>query len=264
LKKIIASLTVSILLFVVFSLNAGAEISFLDKSNSDNGVVGIEYLNNSGNLYKVMISKGSEKYYYDYSGLTKEYFPLQCGNGEYEICILENLYGTTYRLIKAERLSVNIAEENIVYLQTVQNVNWNYDMPAIKKAAELTSGLELASDKVKAVYDFIVENIDYDYDKINKLDKLYIPDIEDVFNTGKGICYDYSSLFASILRSQGIPAKLVKGYSDYIDGYHAWNEVYIDGEWVIIDTTYDAIMMNIPGFEGIEKSNTVYKAARVY
>jgi len=249
---------------VIFSLNAIADVDFLDESNIDNGVVGIEYIENNGNRFKVVISKDNEKYYYDYSGLKEEYFPLQCGDGEYEISILENLYGTTYRLIKKERISVDIAEENNVYLQSVQNVCWSNDMAPIIKAAELTEGLERTSDKVKAIYNYIVENIDYDFDKINKLDKLYIPDIEAVFETGKGICYDYASLFASMLRSQGIPAKLVKGYSDIIDGYHAWNEVYIDGEWVIIDTTYDAIMMGHSEFSGFEKSNNVYNAARVY
>ncbi|NLY17439.1 MAG: transglutaminase domain-containing protein [Clostridiaceae bacterium] len=251
-------------LFIVFSLNAIADINLLDTSNSGNGVVGIEYPGDGSGRYKVVIAKGAEKYYYDYMGLKKEYFPLQCGNGEYEISILENLYGTTYRLIKTERLNVNVAEENIVYLQPIQNVYWENNMSAIVKAAELTEGLELASDKVKAVYNYIVENIDYDFEKLKTLDKLYVPDIDAVYNSGKGICYDYASLFASMLRSQGIPAKLVKGYSDNIDGYHAWNEVFIDGEWVIIDTTYAAVLRDKPEFNGFEKNNSAYKAARVY
>jgi transglutaminase/protease-like cytokinesis protein 3 len=44
-----------------------------------------------------------------------------------------------------------------------------------------------------------------------------------------------------MLRSTGIPAKLVKGYANYNPGvYHAWNEVYLDGQWHVIDTTLDA------------------------
>jgi transglutaminase-like putative cysteine protease len=70
----------------------------------------------------------------------------------------------------------------------------------------------------------------------------YIPDINETFKSGKGICYDFSSLFAAMLRSAGIPAKLVKGYTDNAVGYHAWNEVYDSaaGSWVTIDTTYDS------------------------
>ena len=48
-----------------------------------------------------------------------------------------------------------------------------------------------------------------------------------------------------MLRSQGIPTKLVKGYSDNVDGYHAWNEVYINEEWITIDTTLDAVLGSI-------------------
>jgi transglutaminase/protease-like cytokinesis protein 3 len=33
---------------------------------------------------------------------------------------------------------------------------------------------------------------------------------------------------------------LVKGYSTHVDGYHAWNEILINGEWVVVDTTVDA------------------------
>ena len=47
-----------------------------------------------------------------------------------------------------------------------------------------------------------------------------------------------------MLRSIGIPTKLVKGYKNDIDGYHAWNEVYISEKgWVIVDTTYDSIYL---------------------
>jgi transglutaminase-like putative cysteine protease len=47
-----------------------------------------------------------------------------------------------------------------------------------------------------------------------------------------------------MLRSAGIPAKLVKGYAVDVKGYHAWNEVYLEsmGGWVAIDTTYDSQM----------------------
>ena len=55
-----------------------------------------------------------------------------------------------------------------------------------------------------------------------------------------------------MLRSIGIPCNIVSGYALGIDGVdtwaeltdtktqnHAWNEVYIDGRWVIVDTTWD-------------------------
>ena len=39
----------------------------------------------------------------------------------------------------------------------------------------------------------------------------------------------------ALLRSQGIPTQMVMGYADIT--YHAWNNIYIDGEWVRYDAT---------------------------
>lgn len=86
-------------------------------------------------------------------------------------------------------------------------------------------------------------HISYDSKKINTIDDSYVPELDKILATKQGICYDYSSLFAGILRSQGIPTKLVKGYKSDLGTYHAWNEVLIDGEWKVIDTTYDAALM---------------------
>jgi hypothetical protein len=82
-----------------------------------------------------------------------------------------------------------------------------------------------------------------------------------------GICYDFASLFAGMLRSIGIPAKLVKGYADNIDGYHAWNEVYIKetDEWITIDTSFDAQMKKAgKTFKMIKDSGDGYSKLKVY
>jgi transglutaminase-like putative cysteine protease len=137
-------------------------------------------------------------------------------------------------------------------------------MTAVALAEELVQGLTNEKDKVEAIYRYVVSNIEYDYEKINTVDSRYVPDVENTLKSQKGICYDYSALFASMLRSQGIPTKLIKGYTDKVDGYHAWNEVLIDRQWVVIDTTYDAIMEAYNQDEGYEKNKSEYQIARVY
>jgi transglutaminase-like putative cysteine protease len=48
-----------------------------------------------------------------------------------------------------------------------------------------------------------------------------------------GICYDYASLMCAMLRSQGIATRMIHGNTP--QGYHAWNEVYMDGQgWVVV------------------------------
>jgi transglutaminase/protease-like cytokinesis protein 3 len=177
-----------------------------------------------------------------------EDFSLQFGSGDYTARILQNKSGSDYIEIESKSFSVSLSNESIVYLNAIQNVRWDYEMQPIQDVRKIIApALEQASDDkllfecVSALYNFVCIQIDYDNDKTGDLGYDYLPDIEQTYAVGKGICYDYASLLAAMLRSIGIPAKLVKGYANYNPGvYHAWNEVYLDGEWHVIDTTLDA------------------------
>gem|GEM_PF-2257971 len=58
----------------------------------------------------------------------------------------------------------------------------------------------------------------------------------------KGKCSEYSTLFASLARSVGIPTRIVLG--ERMSGNqwigHMWNEVYV-GEWVTVDSSVDEV-----------------------
>jgi threonine dehydrogenase-like Zn-dependent dehydrogenase len=103
----------------------------------------------------------------------------------------------------------------------------------VDKARELVSGAENQGDAVKAVCNYIVQNVSYDTDKASQLSGTsgYVPNPDETFSTNKGICFDYASLGAAMLRSVGIPAKIITGYVSPEDLYHAWIMVYIDGSW---------------------------------
>ena len=68
-----------------------------------------------------------------------------------------------------------------------------------------------------------------------KSNTTYLPDVDSTLSEKKGICFDFAALMCCMLRSQGIPTQLVIGYADAC--YHAWNRVYVDGQWRLIDTT---------------------------
>jgi len=62
-----------------------------------------------------------------------------------------------------------------------------------------------------------------------------------VLENMQGVCVEYSTLFAALARSIGIPTRYISGYV-YSGKYgrwlgHAWNEAYI-GEWVPVDATW--------------------------
>ena len=102
---------------------------------------------------------------------------------------------------------------------------------------------------VSNVYNYVIENIEYDYDHAANLENGYIPDPDTTLSSGSGICLDYASLMACMLRSQNIPCQLEVGYAG--EAYHAWISVYIaDVGWVngMIEFTGDQWQLMDPTF----------------
>lgn len=237
-----------VLVFFVFCLLTlpltafAATSSRIDVQELENGVVVVQ-----GNKHKVIekvgISKGNQQYFYNLN--TNNVFPLQFGDGNYTIAIYENVTGNKYRLVENKEVTVKTANEHDVFLQPIQMIYWTEEMKAIAKARELTKNLKTDKEKVEAIYNFVINHVSYDYDKAKNIANDYIPVIDQTLTDKQGICYDYAALLAAMLRSEGIPTKLIMGKSKAIPDYHAWNEVYLKDtkEWVTIDTTYDAVMV---------------------
>ena len=267
MRKMLLALVVS----AVFLLNtaivsAESTRADFDTAKLDTGVIGISYTSSVQKI-KVLIEKNDKRYAYNLNnGGVEESFSLQMGNGDYKVSVLENTSGDKYKYISTKNVTLNMADKNQVYLTSVQNVNWDEDKAAVRKAKELTENLDSNKDKLDAIYEYIVSNFRYDHNKLGKLETTYLPDIDDTLSTKKGICYDYASTFAAMLRSIGIPAKLVKGYSTNVNGYHAWNEVFLEdtSSWIIIDTTYDSQMKEAKAKYNMEKKAAQYTKVNEY
>lgn len=239
--------------------------NWLDKADAASGVISVTYDVKKNVKTKVMIAKGQESYTYNLlAGHNTESFPLQLGNGEYTISLLENVSGKSYKVLKQDKLTLKLKNENAVYLNSVQNIRWTSTDKPIEKAKELAKGKKSDEEKVKAVYDFITANIVYDQVLANNVPSDYLPSIERTFTDKKDICYGYSSLFAAMLRSLDIPTKLVMGQTEYLDVYHAWNEVYLNGKWVTIDTTLDASAVQSKKKAVMIKESKMYTTAKQY
>lgn len=209
----------------------------IDTARADQGVVTVNYVP-QGKRLKVTVAKGSRSYAYNYNQSAS--FPLQMGEGTYTVRLLENTSGNGYRMVASETFVANIADTNAVYLQSIQLADWRADQAATLKAQALTKGLTTDLEKVKAIHSYVVNNFDFDRAKLGKLTSDYIPSVDRFYAEKSGICYDFTSLLAAMLRSAGVPTKVVKGYGTHVQGYHAWNEVLIDGTWRIIDSSTDA------------------------
>lgn len=256
---------VILVMFIAGTLNEAYADVKIDDSDSSSGVVGVSYSSKSGKKIKVMIEKGSTKYTYNLKpDGVKENFPLQMGDGSYKVSVLENTSGTKYSYLDTKTIDVKLKNQNIVYLNSIQNIKWDNSLSAIKKGKELSGDKKDHDQKLSTLYSYIVKNISYDYDKIQKLTTDYNPNLEQTYKDKKGICYDYSSLLAGMQRSQGVPTKLVKGYAKGVDGYHAWNEVLIGGKWVIVDSTYDSGLSDGKGSKKMIKSSADYTKVNEY
>ena len=270
MKKLLVSLVIGVAIFFNLSVVNAAGVNtatLFDTAKLDSGIVTVSYNANTSSKIKVMVEKSGSKITYNLkSDGTSENFPLQMGDGIYKVSVLENVEGDKYKYVSTENVSLDLTDDKQVYLASVQNINWNSNMAAIKMAAELTKGLKTDSAKINAIYQYLVNNVTYDYDKLTALSYDYLPNIDNTIASGSGLCYDYASTFAAMLRSLGIPAKLVKGYSTKVDGYHAWNEIYdsMTGKWVIVDSTYDAQMKSAKVKYSMEKSTAHYTKVYEY
>lgn len=131
----------------------------------------------------------------------------------------------------------------------ISNVNFTENSAAVSLAQQVTSGAADEIGKVKAVYEYVVGNMNYDYAKAQSVQSGYLPNVDQVLASKTGICFDYAAVMTAMLRSQDIPTKLVVGYTG--DVYHAWVDVYIkemgwvdnfiyfDGvSWKLMDPTF--------------------------
>ncbi len=232
--------TFTILLLLLQTVTYAKPIVNLENVNQ--GIVSVKYTQKSDKKIKLIIEKDSKSVVHDIKKIDEfEDFALTFGNGKYVALVYRNIKDNKYELLQEKSFTLNIEDPNTVYLRSTQEISFKEEDEPIRYIKEKTKDIEDPFEKIAKIHQYIVSHITYDREKARIIEKGYQPNINDTFRTNTGICYDYSVLFAAMARSLGIETKLVKGYANYAPTtYHAWNQVLINGEWVTIDTTYDA------------------------
>ena len=252
----------------------------VDASNLADGYVSVKYTGGKDVRIKVRITKSGTTDYYDYNLNNKgtaETFPLTEGDGEYTIGVYENPTGTKYASAYSCTVTLALTSEFSPYLYPNQYVNFSDSSKVVAKAAELikAAGAKTDLEKVTAVYHYVVNNISYDYDLAATVAPGYLPDVDKVLESGKGICFDYAAVMAAMLRSQNIPCKLVVGFAGKV--YHAWINVYIEGvgwvdqliyfdgkTWSLMDPTFVSSGKNDPAVLKYVGDGTNYSQKYAY
>ena len=94
-----------------------------------------------------------------------------------------------------------------------------------------SSGAVTDYDKLKAICQWVCDNIKYDYGLVSGSQYAY-----NVFSKRLGVCQGYSNVTKAMCAAVGIPCIMVNGDSTY--GGHAWNMAYADNRWIFIDNTW--------------------------
>ena len=236
----------------------------IDYSNTADGYVMVKYTASTAQKLKVLVKGPTTTYTYNLAADGAwDTYPLSDGSGSYTVGVYENVSGTKYAAVLSQSVTVTLKDEFAPFIRPNQYVDYENAPNTVAKAAELTAGKKDTLTKVQAVYEYVVKNITYDKQLAASVQSGYLPVLDTVLAKKTGICFDYAALMAGMLRSQGIPCKLVVGYAG--TAYHAWISVwtaengwvegiiYFDGStWQRMDPTFassgkqsDAIMKYI-------------------
>ena len=221
----------------------GASPLTLDISNADQGYLTAISDSDSQKMNVQLTSENEAVYSYFVSPGKSAVIPFSSGSGTYQICCYQQIDGSRYAALFTDTLEVSLENEFLPFLYPNQYVNFTPDSASSKLALSIISEDASDVDALQAVYNYVVQNLTYDYDLADTVDSGYIPDVDSTLKSGKGICFDYAALTTAMLRARDIPCKLQIGYAGDIK--HAWIDVYIRGKgWVDHAITYDGEQWN--------------------
>ena len=203
----------------------GNEIISIDASNASEGYVMVQYTGSADKTKLQITAPDGDIYSYNLAAGSYETFPLSAGNGTYQIAVLEHAFDDMYSIAFSQNIDAAITDEFKPFLYPNQYVWFTPESKAIALGVEISEKSSNDLDYIEQVYHYVIENITYDEELAANVQADYLPDIDSTLDSGKGICFDYASLMAAMLRSQNIPTKLVVGYSG--DAYHAWISVHV-------------------------------------
>lgn len=210
----------------------------LNAGNASEGYVMIK--RESAKEQRVRIGQGKQTFTYHLrSDGEYEVFPLQLGSGKYDIRVYEQVKGTQYAQVYSKTVSAKMEDENRTFLYPNQYVWYTPQSEVVALASQICEDASTDSEKLTAIYTYVIKHVSYDYIKMATVQTGYMPDVDDTIDTGTGICFDIASLMAAMLRVEGVPTQIAIGS---VQGMaHAWNRVYLDGKWSIVDATLVAM-----------------------
>jgi len=227
----------------------------IDCSNMSEGYIMVKTNKKSSKRMKVQVATAGAKLNYDLNNKGDfEVFPLQFGSGKYQVSLFENASGKKYSKEGTVKLSVKMDNELSCFLYPNQYVSYDENTACVKQADKLCKGMTDQKEIFKTVCSYVTSNFVYDYIKSVTVKPGLLPDIDGCWKNKMGICQDLSAMTCAMLRSQGIPARLMIGTVG-ANNYHAWVVAVVDGEERFFDPTAELQASN---------KNDTYTTERYY
>jgi len=134
----------------------------------------------------------------------------------------------------------------------VDNLTVNKTIEMDDLTSRLTEPFSEDIDKVRAIFYWIADNIEYDYENFkNKTITSNQVQPETILIRRKAVCEGYSNLFKAMLNLCDIESEVISGYARndietmfLYESNHAWNSVKIDNEWYLFDVTWSRDTLN--------------------
>ena len=206
----------------------------VDLSSVDKGYVAMNCTSSSKIKFQVL--HGEDTYTYSVVTGKDQIFPLQCGDGHYTFKVMENIEDNKYAELYKCEADVKIADPFDPFLRPNQYADYTAKSKCVETARSLAESSGSTEDFINAVYKYVCDNVTYDEVKAQSVQSGYLPVPDSTMDEKKGICFDYASLAASMLRSMGVPTKIIFGYVAPDDIYHAWNKFYSEeGGWQLVE-----------------------------
>lgn len=113
----------------------------------------------------------------------------------------------------------------------------------------LTEGITDDSLKTVAIYNWITNNISYDYDALKSTKPLSFSTGKEILKSKKTLCQGYCTLLVEMLDHAGIRAATIEGYTQsyqtdslryFFESDHEWVVFSIRNKWYLCDPTWDS------------------------
>ncbi len=167
-------------------------------------------------------------------------FKINSSAVSYEVSTSEQLFYALECRVKPLPVPSSSAERIYKKMKTVLRQIISDDMNDFQKA--------------RAIYDWIIMNVTYDgylYDMMENGTIEYSNEyksffLEGVFDDGIAVCDGISKAYSALANIEGIPCVQVSGKQTANPSGvgHAWNKIYINGNWYIVDATSGGTILN--------------------